>query len=115
MQIIACLSKANSPVEYTSTAWTASFPSLESVWFRVRLRLLHDESRANDNEVTAVIVSDKVVVLLAHQSASSLVSRPAQRGSTRSRWVLFHIDEQRAGNVTFVAGLLSWFPIGLHR
>lgn len=83
---------------------------VKRVWVRVGLHLLHDNSRANDNEIKAVIVDEGVVVHMALQSAVCIVCAPAQRAvSTLVSFPL--VCEQCDSKASFEATILSWLAI----
>lgn len=50
----------------------------------MRLYLLHNDSCANRNEVTAVIVREGETVHLVLESASCIIYAPVQRGNSHS-------------------------------
>lgn len=88
---------------------------MKGYWVHVENHLLRDDICANGDEFTGVIGSEGVVVHLARQSAGCIVSIPAHRGNTHCSGVLIHLDEEKHGNISFEATLLSWVPHSLHQ
>lgn len=83
----------------------------KAVWVRVGLHVLYFDSRTNGYDITAIFVGAAVVVHLALQIASCIVSTSAQSGSTHSSCIPIQVDEQGERNILFEAMLLGWFPI----
>lgn len=79
----------------------------------MRLHFLYGHSIANGNAVTAVIVSNRLVVHLTLQSPNCRVCTTAQHGSTHCCCVLFYVHELKDGKVPSEATLLSCLPIAL--
>lgn len=54
---------------------------MKGVWTLVKLYILHDDSYANGNEVTVIIVGEGWVVHLSLQSAGGIACTAAERDS----------------------------------
>lgn len=83
---------------------------MEDICVHMGFYLLHNDRRANGDEVTAVIVRQGAGVLQSLLSALCIASSATEHGSTPSSSVFIPIDLQRECNIAFDATLSSSFP-----
>lgn len=72
--------------------------------------LLHSDSHASWDEVTAVILGDVMAAHLELQSAGCIVYTPTERSSTHSSFIPVHLEKKQDGHIALEDMLLSWLP-----